>query len=84
MYCVIDSDGNLNIIGVVDNNGKVRVAVNVGLNVTNKHLLPRLQQLSKSQHPYAPFKFVIGPEQSVASNAFITNMKQNPVLITIF
>ena len=35
-----DSNGNLNVVGVVDNNGKVPVGITVGLNTTGKILLP--------------------------------------------
>ena len=79
-----DPDGNLNVIGVVDNNGKVPVAVIVGLNVTGKHSTATYTTTIKEPtfgrtiYPYegAPFKFIIEPEQSVTSKAFITNIKQ--------
>ena len=82
-----DSDGNLNVIGVVDNNGKVPVAVIVGLNITNKHsavtstVTINEPTFGRTIYPYegAPFKFVIEPGQSAASKAFITNIKQIPV-----
>jgi hypothetical protein len=78
-----DSYGNQNVIGVVDNNGKVPVAVLVGLNITNKHsAAPSTRTIKETTfgrtiYPDggAPFKFVIGPEQSTGK-AFITNIKQ--------
>jgi hypothetical protein len=80
-----DSNGNLNVIGVVDNNGQVPVGITVGLNTTGRDgsITSIIKQsiYGRIIYPFAgaPFKFVIGPDQSVISKAFITNIKQIPV-----
>jgi hypothetical protein len=85
-----DSNGNLNIIGVVDNNGQVPVGITVGLNTTGRDgstasatttSIIKQPIYGRIIYPFAgaPFKFVIGPERSVTSKAFITNIKQIPV-----
>ena len=77
-----DSNGNLNVIGVVDNNGKVPVGITVALNTTGKGTAAtttiKQSTYGRIIYPFtgAPFKFVIGPERSVTSKAFITNIKQ--------
>src|SRR5919197_5627797 len=73
----IDSHGRLNIIGVVDNNGKVPITVTVGLEtisksgVTNTMTDPTYGSII---YPFtgAPFKFIIGPNQSVKGTVFIS------------
>jgi hypothetical protein len=78
-----DSNGNLNVIGVVDNNGKVPVGITVALNTTGKDAAAATTTIKQSTYGRiiypstgAPFKFVIGPERSVTGKAFITNIKQ--------
>src|SRR3954469_14825636 len=77
-----DSNGNLNVIGVVDNNGKVPVGITVAMNATGKDTAATTTTTTIKQSIYgriiypstgAPFKFVIGPERSVTGKAFITN-----------
>jgi hypothetical protein len=89
-----DYNGNLNVIGVVDNNGQVPVGITVGLNITSKDSSAASAAITTTTtttikqpiygriiYPFAgaPFKFVIGPERSVTSKAFITNIKQIPI-----
>jgi hypothetical protein len=87
-----DSDGNLNVIGVVDNNGQIPLGITVGLNVTDGDgstassgatTLTTIKQpiFGRIIYPFAgaPFKFVIGPERTVTGKAFITNINQIPV-----
>jgi hypothetical protein len=89
-----DSNGNLNVIGVVDNNGQMPVGITVGLNITSKDSSAASAAITTTTtttikqpiygriiYPFAgaPFKFVIGPERSVTSKAFITNIKQIPI-----
>lgn len=87
-----DSDGNLNVIGVVDNNGQIPLGITVGLNVTDGDgstassgatTLTTIKQpiFGRIIYPFAgaPFKFVIGPERTVNGKAFITNINQIPV-----
>ena len=65
-----DSNGNLNVVGVVDNNGKVPVGITVAMNTTGKDTAPVTKTTTIKQSTYAriiypstgaPFKFVIGP-----------------------
>jgi hypothetical protein len=82
-----DSVGNLNVVGVVDNNGKVPVGITVAMNTTGKDTAEAttttIKQSTYARIIYpstgAPFKFVIGPERSVTGKAFITNIKQSSV-----
>ena len=88
-----DSNGNLNVIGVVNNNGQMPVGITVGLNTTSRDgdtitassaaTTTTIKQpiYGRVIYPFsgAPFKFVIGPERSVTSKAFITNIEQIPV-----
>src|SRR5919198_1860753 len=81
----IDSNGRLNIIGVVDNNGKVPVGITVGLNTMGKSGVTNTMMTDptygKIIYPFtgAPFKFIIPPNQSVKGTAFISSIKQIPV-----
>ena len=81
----IDSNGRLNIIGVVDNNGKVPVGITVGLNTMGKSGVTNTMMTDptygKIIYPFtgAPFKFIIEPNQSVNGPAFISSIKQIPV-----
>lgn len=88
-----DSNGNLNIIGVVDNYGNIPVQITVGLNTLNKNddksgatttTTPNTMTdptYGRIIYPLtgAPFKFIITPNQSVKGTAFIYSIKQVPV-----
>jgi hypothetical protein len=78
-----DSNGSLNVVGVVDNNGQMPVGITIGLNTTGGDSSKTTTTIKQSIYgriiyPFAgaPFKFVIGPERSVISKAFITNINQ--------
>jgi hypothetical protein len=78
-----DSNGSLNVVGVVDNNGQMPVGITVGLNTTGGDSSKTTTTIKQSIYgriiyPFAgaPFKFVIGPERSVISKAFIANINQ--------
>src|SRR5919197_3522848 len=80
----IDSNGRLSIIGVVDNNGKVPVAVTVSLNTMDKSGVTNMMTdptYGNIIYPFtvAPFKFVIEPNQTVKGTSFISSIKQIPV-----
>ena len=82
----IDANGKLNVIGVVDNNGKVPISVTVSLNTIDKSsgMTRTLTDPTFGNiiYPYtgAPFKFIIDPnQQSVKGIAFISSVKQIPV-----
>jgi hypothetical protein len=83
----VDSSGNLNVIGVVNNFGRVPVGVTVGLNTTtssDNSKAPTTTTFIKQPiygriiYPFtgAPFKFAITPHHVVTSKAFIVNVKQ--------
>jgi hypothetical protein len=83
----VDSSGNLNIVGVVNNVGRMPVGVTVGLNTTTSvdGSKAAITNTSIKQPIYgriiypftgAPFKFVITPHQVATSKAFIVNVKQ--------
>ena len=88
-----DSNGNLNIIGVVDNYGNIPVQITVGLNTLNKNddksgVATTTTPSTMTDPTYgriiypltgAPFKFIITPSQSVKGTAFIHSIKQVPV-----
>ena len=44
-----DSNGNLNVVGVVDNNGKVPVGITVAMNTTGKDTAPGRQAQQQQQ-----------------------------------
>jgi hypothetical protein len=83
----LDSRGNLNVVGVVNNVGRVPLSVTVGLNTTTATF-----DSSKAATMYfmkepiygriiypltgAPFKFVVKPQQIVTSKAFIVNVDE--------
>jgi hypothetical protein len=83
----LDSRSNLNVVGVVNNVGRVPISVTVGLNTTTANF-----DISKAATTYftkepiygriiypltgAPFKFVLKPQQIVTSKAFIVNVNQ--------
>jgi hypothetical protein len=82
----VDAHGKLNVIGVVDNNGKVPISVIVSLNTIDKSsgMTRTLTDPTFGNiiYPYtgAPFKFIIDPnQQSVKGMAFISSVKQIPV-----
>jgi hypothetical protein len=80
----VDSSGRLNVIGVVDNNGKIPVAVTVSLDTIGKSGLTKVMTdptFGNIIYPFtgAPFKFIIAPNQSVKGTAFISSIKQVPV-----
>ena len=81
----VDSSGRLNVIGVVDNSGKIPISVTVSLNTVDKSGSSRTlidPTFGNIIYPFtgAPFKFVIEPnQQSVKGTAFISSVKQIPV-----
>jgi hypothetical protein len=81
----IDSLGRLNVIGVVDNNGKVPISVTVSLNMIDKSsgVTRTLTDPTYGNiiYPFtgAPFKFILEPNQSVKGTVFISSVKQIPV-----
>jgi hypothetical protein len=83
--------GNLNVVGVVRNNGSIPVQVTVGMNITenggNQNVSnlrnAMIQNTTYSRIVYpsteSPFKFIIHhSDNSVVSNAFIANVKEVP------
>jgi len=83
----LDSHGNLNVVGVVNNFGRVPVSVTVGLNaaattVDSSKDAPTffIKQpiYGRIIYPFtgAPFKFVIPPQHVVTGKAFIIDVKQ--------
>jgi hypothetical protein len=83
----VDSHGNLNVVGVVNNFGTVPVSVTVGLNaaaITADHSKAATTFFIKQPiygriiYPFtgAPYKFVIGPQQVVKGKAFIVDVNQ--------
>ena len=86
----VDSHGNLNVVGVVNNFGTVPVKVTVGLNTatrtvdnSNSATTSFIKQpiYGRIIYPFtgAPFKFVIAPQQIVKGKAFIVDVNQIPV-----
>jgi hypothetical protein len=81
----VDAHGKLNVIGVVDNNGKVPISVSVSLNTVDKSsgVIRTLTDptFGNILYPFtgAPFKFIIEPNQPVKGTAFISSVKQIPV-----
>src|ERR671930_2504450 len=80
----VDSNGRLNLIGVVDNNGKVPVSIVVSLQTISKKsgVINTMTDPTYGNiiYPFtgAPFKFLIQPNQSVKGSAFISSIKQIP------
>jgi hypothetical protein len=83
----LDSRGNLNIVGVVNNVGRVPISVTVGLNTSTAALdssnAPTIYFVKEPIYGRiiypltgAPFKFVVNPQQIVTSKAFIFNVNQ--------
>jgi hypothetical protein len=86
-----DEKGNLNVVGVVRNNGSIPVQVTVGMNITEKEgnqdvsnlRNAMIQNVTFSRVVYpsteSPFKFVIHrSDNSVVSRAFVANVKEVP------
>jgi hypothetical protein len=83
----LDSRGNLNVVGVVNNVGRVPISVTVGLNTSTAAFdSSKAPTIYFAKEPVygriiypltgAPFKFVVNPQQIVTSKAFIVNVKQ--------
>ena len=82
----VDSSGNLNIVGVVNNVGRTPLAVTVGLNTKSIDgskaatvmMVTKQPIYGRIIYPFtgAPFKFVLMSNQVAASKAFIVNVKQ--------
>ena len=83
----VDSHGNLNVVGVVNNFGTVPVSVTVGLNTaatTADNSKAASTSFIKQPiygriiYPFtgAPFKFVIAPQQVITDKAFIVEVNQ--------
>jgi hypothetical protein len=83
----VDSHGNLNVVGVVNNFGIVPVSVTVGLNtVATTADNSKAANTSFFKQPIygriiypftgAPFKFVIAPQQVTTGKAFIVDVNQ--------
>ena len=83
--------GNLNVVGVVRNNGSIPVQVLVGVNITKNDGIQVVSNMrdtviqnatySRIVYPSteSPFKFIVPPsDNSVVSNAFIANVKEVP------
>jgi hypothetical protein len=86
-----DEKGNLNIVGVVRNNGSIPVQVNLGMNITEKGGNQDVSNLrsaiiqnatySRIVYPSteSPFKFTVHRSDNyVVSRAFISNVKEVP------
>jgi hypothetical protein len=86
-----DEKGNLNVVGVVRNNGSIPVQVIVGVNITEndgnqvvsnmRNTVIQNATYSRIVHPSteSPFKFIVPlSDNSVVSNAFIANVKEVP------
>jgi hypothetical protein len=82
----LDSHGNLNVVGVVNNVGTVPISVTLGLNTTTATFDSSKTSTSFVKVPIygriiypltgAPFKFVVNPQQTVTSKAFIVDVNQ--------
>src|SRR5919202_4762056 len=81
----LDPTGHLNVVGVVNNVGRVPMSVTVGLNTTTNIDSSNAATSFIKQPLYgriiypltgAPFKFVIAPDQTVKGKAFIVNVNQ--------
>jgi len=80
----VDSHGNLNVVGVVNNFDRVPVSVTVGLNTATTTSKAATTSFIKQPiygriiYPFtgAPFKFVIAPQQVVKGKAFIVEVDQ--------
>ena len=83
----LDSRGNLDVVGVVNNVGRVPISVTVGLNTSTATFdSSKAPTIYFAKEPIygriiypltgAPFKFVVNPQQIVTSKAFIVNVNQ--------
>jgi hypothetical protein len=83
----LDSHGDLNVVGVVNNVGRVPISVTVGLNTTTANVDSSKAAITyfmkesiygRIVYPFtgAPFKFIVKPQQVIASKAFIVNVNQ--------
>ena len=85
-----DFNGNMNVAGVVKNDGRIPVQVVVGLNTTTKSPnsdtkteFGQIQSTTYGRIVYpsssSPFKFVVPSGSFVLGKAFIVNVKEIPV-----
>jgi len=87
-----DSAGNLNVIGVVNNDGNIPVRVILGLNTTTNidddnikedEYISTTQGTTYGRIVYpstaSPFKFVVGSHNSVIDKTFILDIEKVPV-----
>jgi hypothetical protein len=88
-----NSKGNLNIAGLVKNDGNMPVHVIVGLNITSKFIVSDTRS-STDQHvstiqnttysrivfpsTSSPFKFAVPPDSSIIQKAFIADVQEFP------
>ena len=89
-----NSKGNLNIAGLVKNDGNMPVHVIVGLNITSKisvndtrastdQHVSTIQNTTYSRIVFpstsSPFKFAVPPDSSIIQKAFISDVQEFPV-----
>ena len=89
-----NSKGNLNIAGLVKNDGNMPVHVIVGLNITSKisvndtrastdQHVSTIQNTTYSRIVFpstsSPFKFTVPPDSSIIQKAFISDVQEFPV-----
>jgi hypothetical protein len=92
-HLVKNSEGNLNIAGLVKNDGNMPVHVIVGLNITSK-ISVNDNRASPDQHvstiqnttfsrivfpsTSSPFKFAVPPDSSIIQKAFVADVQEFP------
>jgi hypothetical protein len=88
-----NSIGNLNIVGLVKNDGNMPVHVIVGMNITSKisesdtrastDHVSTIQNTTYSRIVFpstsSPFKFAVPPDSSIIQKAFIADVQEFPV-----